>query len=406
VKTNLKPRDIFIASAVILLLIFLIDKFTNQIDILKYDWDFNYYIALSQYGFNARPLLTPFAYRYITPFLAALFRIVLGVSTNWGFKIVAYLGAFGQLMGIFLIAHYFTHSKKSSYVAMLVTAFSLFNVKFLQFDVYRPDHLAYAFILLEFYFVLKGQFIPLLIATAIGVQIREHTIIPLIAYLLSIVVNKDWKLLIKNLLPSAACIFIAFVLPRLLIPVQGTVQKTDFSLAGLGALVTTPLMVNNDLNFLFTSVVYFLPFLMLFTVKRFKRTLLHLSMEVQLFLIFYTILSLLMSLYGGSDLMRYATYLFLPNFLLVALFCGFISNLEIGVMVVTTFLFNKIWLSIPMDTMDHYLDFYGGYGARVNLTTAERFAEFLVFIAIAISIRWLVTRYDRQKARGSGMPAR
>ena len=396
-QPKLKPRDILIAVVVIFLLIAVIDRFTNRIDIQKYDWDFRYYIALAENGFNASPMLTPFAYRYLTPFLAATFRIALGFSTATGFKIISWIGAFGQLLGVFLIVHHFTHSIKSAYVALLAVAFSLFNLKFLMFDIYRPDHLAYALILLEFYFCLMDKFLHLLIATAIGLQIREHTIMPLIAYLLTLTALKNWKTLKKYLLPSLICIFIAFVLPRVLIPVSGTVQKTDLSLAGLSALIATPLMLNNDINFLFTTVVYCLPVLMLFTVERFKKVITALSIDVRFFLLFYTILVLLLSLYGGSDLMRYATYLFLPVIIFIGFFTTYSTRIEVVLALAAAFVYNRIWMFIPMDTMDHYLDFYGGYGGRVNTATAWHFLEFLGYIALAVLTRWLIARIEKRK---------
>ena len=108
------------------------------------------------------------------------------MSTEAGFRGLAYFGAALQLLGVFLFTHWLTRSAKGALIALLVTAFSLFNVKFLLFDVYRPDHLAYALILLQTYFALEDRFWPLLFSTILACQFREFNLIPLVAYLFAL----------------------------------------------------------------------------------------------------------------------------------------------------------------------------------------------------------------------------
>jgi hypothetical protein len=114
---------------------------TNSLDTHKFSWDFRYYIGMAENGFSP-PLASPFAYRYVTPLLVSGFFQIAGLPIQDGFRDVAYAGAFLQLFGVFLFTRWLTHSTKGAYVAVLVTSFSLFNVKFLLFDVFRPDHLA------------------------------------------------------------------------------------------------------------------------------------------------------------------------------------------------------------------------------------------------------------------------
>ena len=142
---------IFLSTSIVLGL----DIITNTIDTKKYAWDFLYYIAMAKDGFNAQPLASPFAYRYLTPLIVNGITGISSLSIEHGFLLVAYLGAIAQLAGIFFFTNWLTNSRKGAYLAMLVTALSLFNIKFLLFDIYRPDHLAYALILLQTYFAFE-----------------------------------------------------------------------------------------------------------------------------------------------------------------------------------------------------------------------------------------------------------
>ena len=128
---------IFLLSGLIM---FGLDILTNSIDTHKNAWDFLYYIALAKDGFNAVPLASPFAYRYLTPFLVHGLSL-LGLTIAQGFDLIAYFGAIAQLAGIFFFVDWLAKSRKGAYLAMGVTALSLYNVKFLLFDIYRPDHL-------------------------------------------------------------------------------------------------------------------------------------------------------------------------------------------------------------------------------------------------------------------------
>ncbi|MBK9778946.1 MAG: hypothetical protein IPP55_02675 [Anaerolineales bacterium] len=133
-----------------------------------------------------------------------------GLSIESGFKLIAYIGAFTQLTGIFLFVRWLGRSSRGAWIALLVTAFSLFNVKFLIFDPFRPDHLAYALILLQTYFALKRKFLPLLLLTLIGSMLREFTLIPIFAYIFmltrekverSIIISRASSLLYSSCLP-------------------------------------------------------------------------------------------------------------------------------------------------------------------------------------------------------------
>ena len=95
---------------------------------------------------------------------------------------VARVAAVTQLLSVFALARWHAHSFRGAWVAMLVTAFSLYHVKFLLFDTFRPDHLAYPLILLQIYLAMTGRFWPLWVVTLISCQIREFNALPLVAF--------------------------------------------------------------------------------------------------------------------------------------------------------------------------------------------------------------------------------
>jgi hypothetical protein len=374
---------IFLSTGIVIGL----DIVTNSIDTKKYAWDFVYYIALAKEGFNAQPLASPFAYRYLTPLIVHGFTRILSISIDNGFRMIAYLGAITQLAGIFFFTNWLTKSRKGAYLAMLVTAFSLFNVKFLLFDIYRPDHLALALILLQTYFAFEKKFLPLLITTLIASQIREFNIIPLAAYLIANWHSEERTTSIKYIFFSTILLLPAIVLPRVLIPVTENYQIVGLSQNGILTALLLPLIPAVDINFVFSLLAYFLPLLFITDIKTITTTLAGLSDDQRRFLFVYTILVLILSFFGGTDFFRFTTFLFLPQILLIGLIAPQRSNLQIWAMLTVTVLFNRIWLPFPIGDIDQYLDFYGGFSLRLSWAVLYRSLEYLAFITIGFLLR-------------------
>ncbi len=66
--------------------------------------------------------------------------------------------------------------------------------------------------------------------------------------------------------------------------------------------------------------------------------------------------------------------------------------LEVAYMLLAVFVFNRIMFQIPIWDLDAYLDCYGGYSDRVNISTLYRCAELLVYIAGAVGLRAIIYR--------------
>jgi hypothetical protein len=113
-----------------------------------------------------------------------------------------------------------------------------------------------------------------------------------------------------------------------------------------------------------------------------------LSEEIRKFLFVYTVLVLFLSFLGGTDFPRFATYLFVPQIILLGVLADKTSNLLIIVMLVAVFIFNLLWLPVPLSSVEAYRDFYGGYDVRLSASTLWRIVELVCFILLG----WLVRK--------------
>ncbi len=265
---------------------------------------------------------------------------------------------------------------------MTVTALSLFNVKFLLFDIYRPDHLAYALILLQTYLALKKKFVPLLIVTLVASQIREFNIAPLVAYLFMAFRGEERKAFIWQTVASVVCLAPAILLPRLLIPVTENYQIVGFSKDAIITTLLLPFFPSVDVNFIFSIAAYFLPLFFLVDLKTAKTAFSSLPEDQRRYLLAYSFLVLLLSFLGGTDFNRFATFLFLPQIILIGLIAPMVSNLQIGLMLAVVFIFNRIWMHIPDWDVEKYRDFYGGFSLRLNVNTLYRILELAGFLVL------------------------
>lgn len=397
-----RGQQVLLAAALSAVLIVSIHLLTNSLDTAKFSWDFRYYIGMAQNAFDA-PQASPFAYRYVTPLLVYGLGKAFGVSVQTGFTSIAYIGAFLQLLGTFLFARWFTGFAKGAYVAMLTTAFSLFNVKFLLFDVYRPDHLAYALILLQSYLALKRKFLPLLLTTVVASQIREFNIIPLIAYLVafsrttgSVSPGRPAPTGRVQAIASVLALVVAVGLPRVLIPVTEDFQFADLTRGGLLRMLLAPLVLSRDANFIYSLIAYALPLLMIAVLPEIRAAVEPLSAEVKTFFLTYVCLVLAFDFWGGTDFFRFSTYLFIPQAVLIALVVQRRTAMAIAAILVAVFIFNRLWLPFPASDAGTYVDFYGGYGTRFEWASVLRIVECLAWIGLSLLVRKVASLCSRE----------
>jgi hypothetical protein len=225
------------------------------------------------------------------------------------------------------------------------------------------------------------------VTTLIGSQIREYTLVPLVAYLFSITRSKSRKQIIAEAAISGLTLLPAVTLPRLLIPVTENYQIIGLSKEGIITALTLPFIPSLDINFIFSILAYLLPLLVLADVKTIKLAFSSLSVERQAYLRVYIILVLAMSFFGGTDFFRFATFLFLPQIILTGLLAPQAANFQVAMTLVSVFIFNRIWLPFPIWDREKYLDFYGAYSLRLNWNTFFRFVEILVYIMAGLITR-------------------
>jgi hypothetical protein len=367
-------------------LVVFVDILTNGVT-KKLLFDSNLYIGMAEHGFARELRISPFIYRFAGPFLAGTIHHFIGLSIYKSFKVIAYVGAISELFGVFLLVRHLTQFEKSAYIGMLSVAFSLYNIKYPLFDVYRPDILVYPIILISTWLAFKDYFFPLLLTTMIGLQFREFAIVPLLAYLATKLQREGSKTSIRNVTISMIGLFIAVGIPRLLIPVVEHAEAVQLSPQGIAQAIHLISIWPRNINIVYIVLAYFLPFLILFRRSQIRAVLGEIPLEQVSYLAYYSGIVLLLIIVGGTDLERFATYFFLPFAVLTGLLAKNQSFIRILLILTLQIIFNRIWLPFPVWDFDLMVNFYSGWSNVINTASLWRFAE---LIALAVIGNFLV----------------
>ena len=359
----------------------LIDILTNGIT-KKLLFDSNIYIGMAEHGLAPELRISPFIYRFVPPFLAGSIHRFTDLSIYKSFKVITYMGAISELLGVFLLVRHLTKSEKCAYIGMLSVAFSLYNSKYPLYDVYRPDILAYPIILISTWLAFKDCFFPLLLTTMIGLQFREFTIVPLLAYLAIKLQDEGSKISIRNVTISMICLFIAIGIPRLLIPAVEHAEAVQLSPKAMGQVIQLLSSWPRNINIVYIVLAYFLPFLILYRRSQLKNALEEIPIEKIRYLAYYSGTVFLLLVIGGTDLDRFATYFFLPLAVLTGLLAKNRAFIKILLILTIQIIFNRIWLPFPVWDFDLIVNFYGGWSNVINTASLWRFAELIALAAI------------------------
>jgi len=397
------------------LLVAALDGLTNELDTARYYWDFALYYDMAENGLvNNDHLVAPFAYRFATPLLARALTDILpegreivilasaegalfATRTFRGFRLIAIVGALAQLALTFALADRMHVSPRRAFVTVLVVALSLYNVRFLLFDVSRPDHLAYPLMAIGVLAAVRRDVLLCVVASCAGLMAREFLLIP--PAILIVLMLRDYReTRSRAALASIAALALAtglcLIIPRAVIPVTGTGQYIDpvNDPDSLGNLLKAPLSERRDFNIAFNVLSYTLPVWLLLTRDRLKRAWARLE-GWRLVLGVYTALVLLMTMYGGTDIWRFISYLFIPQVIILAALLKdeSLGWAEIAAMLAAVAVYNRIWLDIP-NLHAEYLDFYGGYDSRVNGATAWRIGQMALLLVAMLALRAALRR--------------
>jgi len=408
-----------------LLAVMALDGLTNELDTARYYWDFALYYDMAENGLvDNDHLVAPFAYRFATPLLARGLGDILpegreivilasadgalfATRTFRGFRLIAIAGAAAQLALVFVLAERVGVNPRRALVPVAAVALSLYNVRFLLFDVSRPDHLAYPLMAIGLLAAVRRDVLLCLVVSCAGLMVREFLIIPPVV--LSVLLLRDYRetrsrMALGSIAILALATGLCIAIPRALIPVTGTGQYVDpvNDPDWLGNLFEAPLSERRNFNIIFNVVSYTMPVWLLLTRDRLKRTWDRLE-GWRLSLGVYTALALLLTLYGGTDIWRFVSYLFVPLVIVLAALLrdSSLGWPEIAAMLVAVAVYNKIWLDIP-NLHAEYLDFYGGYDSRVNGATAWRIGQMGLLlagmVALRSALRWRAARQADRRA--------
>jgi hypothetical protein len=389
--------------ALILAVIFVVvlDLFTNALDIEKFVWDHVHYIDMAQNGVGRDnlALVSPFAYRFLTPLLAGWFDDLTGRSIIAGFRIVAYIGAILHLVAIFALAKHFVRGFLPALIATAVAALALFHVRFLLFDIYRPDHLAFPLLAFAMLSVWHRQWWLCGLLCAVGLLTREFLLVPLAVGVVQLA-REAWA---KRTPYAHAALWIAwlvvcgvaaFALPRLWIVAARSSQYFD--------LVTPQEMLTNwgrNLNIAYILYSYLLPMLLLLTIPRVRWVWGRLQ-GYGVMLAMYCVGVMLLTFAGGTDIFRFVPYLFVLQTVVIACLADDqLHPLEVLYLLVVVLVFNRVLQMIPQQNLAMYHDFYGGWNDKFPVNSVLRTVEATVYIIGASVLRAGLAWYKLRLAR-------
>jgi hypothetical protein len=184
------------------------------------------------------------------------------------------------------------------------------------------------------------------------------------------------------------------LVPRLCIPVQDSYQEIDpiNKPRTLAKLLDNPLDELRNINIFYAMMSYWLPSLLLLTTDRFKTIWFELK-ELKGLIAIYLGADLLLTMYGGSNLPIFVAYSVPVQIVILAVLLKYGAHLlELVFVLVVMLMYNKILLNIPLPekSLDAYIDFYGGYASRVNISTVIRFIEIVIYIQISKGLRAII----------------
>lgn len=387
-------REVLSAAAVSLVMVLCLDLITNSLDIGVFHWDHDWYIDMARHGFASEMLTAPFAYRFGTPLLAGGLHAVSGLSLEWSFRLIAYAGAVLQLTGLYCLLRWLGGSVRHAAVAVLIVAVEPMHLRFLLFDVYRPDHLSFAFMLLCTWLAWRDRTVALIVATVVGLQFREFVFVPMLAHAVALLVRHR-----SAALPRVAGMVmvvgaVGVLLPRVLIPVDADLQMVPLNSAGPFALVTALTNMSRMGNVLLAVLSYGLPLLLLATPSRLRSVWESDMLRTRgVFIGTYALLVVLLTQLGGSDMTRFTTYLSMPMAVLLVLVLPMAGRGEQVIAVLCVLVMGRVFLPIPQESLTAYHDFIGPYGDAMPWEwSLWRIGEIAIWVGIAAFVRHIRSR--------------
>ncbi|MCU0511485.1 MAG: hypothetical protein MUE40_02840 [Anaerolineae bacterium] len=367
-----------------------------------------FYLDMALYGLSApERLASPFAYRFLTPLLAGQLASLTGSTPAQAFYALALVGAVLQLLLVYALARRFGADDGAALVVQAVVALSFYQVRFLLADSLRPDHLAYPLMLVVMLLIFAGRRWPALLLALVGLNVREFFLIP--PLLIGLLAYRDFSRrrdrgALLLLVTAFGSVWVVFLLQRLLIRVSSVAAyleplRTDF----VAVLLATPLDVARLYNVGLAATGYLLPLLLLLTPARWRAIQAE-RRPLGLITGVYSLVVLLMTLYGGTDIPRFVTYLFIPQAVLLALLLRRgVPPLEVAYMLLVVALYNRLFFAMPQDGRA-YLDFHTPYASVINAATWRFSLAIVVCLAGMLALRAILRRGAAARGRHPATP--
>jgi hypothetical protein len=310
-----------------------------------------------------------------------------------GFEITTTVAVIAQLIAVYGLAQHFSKRFAPALIATGVIALSTYNVKFLLHDFYRPDSLAFPLLALAMWALFRRIDWLVIGTCAVGLLTREFMIIPpvLLCYIYGreLLVNPrrvgSWLMLALTIAVTGA----AVLAPRLIIDAA----RSDAAIAQTDALLRVfhPARL---LNLVLVMAAYCLPLAILAGGTRWRTAWDQLAGKRDL-LALYCLGVLGLSLIGGTDLPRFAAYLYIPLVIgLTLLLDDGINGWEVAYLLIAWAVFNRTFSAIPQTDLDAYLDAYRGYNQRISLVTLWWIVESVGWILGAWGLKRLIIAFN------------
>jgi hypothetical protein len=265
------------------------------------------YTVIAETGLTPHPqLVSPCAYRFVSPMLAGGVARAYGVSISDGFFIVSMAASVALLWLTCYLAMRVGASFAGGLTAMAVIALSIGHLKNNLYFNNSMEGVTQVLMIGWCLAMFVRRWIVATVLCVIGLCTRELFLIPS-ALLCGQIALAWWQTRertnLVRLAIAGGLTAAAFVLPRLLIPVAASIQLIDplYDESWFGKLLRVPLNWKRDLNLLVGIASYGLPLLMLVTRERLKLTWNRLQPFHRAGGVYCT-LWLVLTLWGGTDL--------------------------------------------------------------------------------------------------------
>jgi hypothetical protein len=371
-------------------------------------FDAKVYVKIAEHGlFPKGGLEAPFAYRPLVPFLARGLAEALRIEIPTAFRVLSWTSVAALPVLAWSFVRWDGGDARAALVAFAAVALSYHHLKLPVFLPTPSTIEAYLLLFIAMWALLAGRERLCLALSALGLFAKEFLIIPpllLAGSQLRAAARTRNRTRLAAAIVTLAVIAFCVALPRAVIPISISFQWVDpiHNPATISNLWLTPLHPLRDLNLLFAWLGYWLPTWLLLTRVRWRALRERLS-PVKGVVLGYLALLLLLSMYGGTNLTWFAAYAVPIQVLVLGrLIDRSVRTSELVLMLVAVLLFNRFLVPIPLPDEQRYeafVDFYGGWSARVNEVTLKRFAELAAYGAAAVLLRAAHQRFWPDTAR-------